>query len=74
MSVQHPIIYTGFKTYPNVPLNQYEVPFCLQCMNGIQVVKPAGQKCNPLLDAVVTILKYKKAELIMSDKSRSYLK
>ena len=29
-------------------------------MNGIQVTKPDGQKYNRLLDAVVTILKYKK--------------
>ena len=29
-------------------------------MNGIQVTKPAGIQRNILLDAVVTILKYKK--------------
>ena len=29
-------------------------------MNRIQVTKPAGQKCNILLGALVTILKYKK--------------
>ena len=23
-------------SYPNVPLNQDDGPFCLQCMNGIQ--------------------------------------
>ena len=29
-------------------------------MNGIQVTKPAGRQWNRLLDAVITILKYKK--------------
>ena len=48
------------KYYPNVSLNRDEGPFCLQCMNGIQGKTPAGQQCNKLLDAVVTILKYNK--------------
>ena len=30
-------------------------------MNAIQVTKPYGQKWNRLLDAVVTIIKYKKS-------------
>ena len=30
-------------------------------MNGIQGTKPAGIQCNILLDAVVTVLKYKKS-------------
>ena len=46
--------------YPNVPQNQDDVPFCLQCMNRIQGTKPAGRQRNRLLDAVVAILKYKK--------------
>ena len=29
-------------------------------MNEIQVTKPAGRQCNQLLDAVVTIIKYRK--------------
>ena len=48
------------RSYPNVPLNQYYGPFFLQCMNVIQGTKPAGRQCNRILDAVVTILKYKK--------------
>ena len=46
--------------YPNVPLNRDYGPFCLQCMNGIQGKKPDGRQWNRLLDAVVSILKYKK--------------
>ena len=49
--------------YPNAYLNQYESSIFLQCMNGIQGGKPAGQKWNQLLDAVVTILKYKKSKI-----------
>ena len=45
--------------YPNVTLNLDEGTFLLQCMNVIQGTKPAGRKRNILLDAVVTILKYK---------------
>ena len=47
-------------SYPNVPLNRDDGKFCLKCMNRIQVTKPAGQKWNRLLDAVITIIKYKK--------------
>ena len=46
--------------YPNVPLNRDDGQFFLQCMNGIQVTKPSGRKWNRLLDAVVTIINYKK--------------
>ena len=46
--------------YPNVPLNRDYGPFCLQCMNGIQGKKTDGRQWNRLLDAVVSILKYKK--------------
>ena len=50
-----------FETYyPNVPLNRYAVPFCLQYMNGIKGGKPPELKWNKLLDTVVTILKYNK--------------
>ena len=49
------------RSYLNVPLNRYDGPFCIQCMNGIQGTKPAGRQLNILLDAVVTILKYKKS-------------
>ena len=47
-------------SYPNVPLNWDKVPFFLKFMNGIQGTKPAGRQWNQLLDAVVTIIKYKK--------------
>ena len=50
-------------SYPNVPLNQYEGPFCLQYMNGIQEKNPDGRQWNQLLDAVVTIIKYKKSTI-----------
>ena len=46
------------RSYPNVPLNRYDDPFFLQCMNVIQGTKPAGRQWNRLLDSVVTILKY----------------
>ena len=48
------------RSYPNVPLNRDDGPICLQCMNAIQVTKPSGRQWNQLLDAVVTILEYKK--------------
>ena len=32
-------------------------------MNGIQGTKPAGIKCNKLIDAVVTIITYKKDKI-----------
>ena len=50
-------------SYPNIPLNRDDGPFFLQCMNGIQVTKPAGIQCNRLLDAVVTIIEYKKSTI-----------
>ena len=30
------------RSYPNVPLNLYDGSFFIQCMNGIQGTKPAG--------------------------------
>ena len=49
--------------YPNVPLNRDDGQFSTQCMNGIQVKNPAGRQYNRLLDAVVTLLKYKKSTI-----------
>ena len=46
-------------SYPHVTLNQGYGPFFLQCINGMQVTELTGQKFIRLLDAVVTILKYK---------------
>ena len=51
------------RSYPNVLINRYDGPFCLQYMNGIQGKKPAGRKWNRLLDAVFTILKYNKSTM-----------
>ena len=49
-------------------------------MNGVQGTKPSGWKCNRLLDAVVTINKYKKSTIyhdiyikVFSDVTVSYL-
>ena len=49
-------------------------------MNGIQGTKPAGQQWNRLIDAVVTIIKYKKRTIdnaiyikVLSDGIVSYL-
>ena len=39
------------------------VHFFLRCINGIQGAKPARRQWNILLDAVVTILKYKKSTI-----------
>ena len=47
-------------SYPNVPINLYYGPFFVQCINGIQGIKPDGRQWNRLLDAVVTIIKYKR--------------
>ena len=51
------------RSYPIVPITRYDGPFCLQFMNWIQEIKPSGRQCNRLLDAVVTILKYKKSTI-----------
>ena len=48
------------RSYTNVSLNFENGPFCIQCMDGIQATKPSGIKYNTLLDAVVTIITYKK--------------
>ena len=49
--------------YPIVPLNQYYVPFCLQCISEIQGTKPAARQCNRLLYTVVTNINYKKSTI-----------
>ena len=51
------------RSYSNVPLNRDDGLFFPQCMNVIQGTKPYGQQCNRLLDAVVTIIKYKKSTI-----------
>ena len=81
VSVHLPIILTGLeRSYPNVPLNRDDGPFCLQCMNGIQGTKPAGRQWNRLLHTVVTIIEYKKSTIdhaiyikVFDDGTVSYL-
>ena len=53
-------------SYPNFPLNLDDGPFCIQCMNGIQGKNPSVRQWNRLLDAVVTIIKYKKSTIYHS--------
>ena len=50
-------------SYPNVTLNRDYGPFFLQCINGIQVTQQDVRQWNRLLDAVVTIIKYKKRKI-----------
>ena len=68
------------RSYPNVPLDRDDGPFCLQCMNGIQGTKPAGRQRNRLLDAVVKIIEYKNSTIdhaiyikVFDDGTVSYL-
>ena len=74
-------IYWFGRYFPNFHLNRDDGPFFLQCMNVIQGGKSSGRQCNKLLDAVVTILKYKKITIdhyiyikVLSDVTVSYLK
>ena len=53
-------LYWFLRYYSNVRLNLYYGPFFLQCINGIQGTKLVGRKCNKILGAVVTIIKYNK--------------
>ena len=32
------------KYYPNIPLNQDDLPLCIQCMDGIQGTEPPGRQ------------------------------
>ena len=73
-------IYWFERSYLNVPLNQDDGKFWLQCMNVVQGRKPAGRQWNRLLDAVVTIIKYKNITIdhaiyinIFTDGTVSYL-
>ena len=61
-------------------INGDDGPFYIQCMNGIQGTKLAGRKWNRLLDAVATIIKYKKITIdhdiyikVFADVTVSYL-
>ena len=56
-------LYWFERSYPNVPLNLDDSTFCLQCMNGIQGTNTDGRQWNRLLDAVVTIIKYKNSTI-----------
>ena len=59
--------------HPNVSLNRYDGPFFLQFINVIQVTKPYIRKWNRLLDAVVTMIKYKKTQLTMISTPNNYM-
>ena len=48
------------RSFLNAPLNRYDGPLCLQCMNGIQGTKPSGIQWNRLIYALVPILNYKR--------------
>ena len=48
------------KYYPNAPLKRDNSPSFFQCMNKIQGIELVGQQWYRLIDAVVTIAKYKK--------------
>ena len=68
-------------SYPNVTFNRDGGKYCFQSMNLIKGTKLAGQKWNELIDAVITILKYKKSTIyhtiyikVFSDGKVSYLK
>ena len=58
-------IYWFERSFPNVPPNLDDDNFCLQCMNKIQVTKPAGRKWNRLIDEVVTMINIGKGQFIM---------
>ena len=53
-------------SHTNVPINRDDGPFCLQCMNVIQGKELSVRQWNRLLDAVVTVLKYKKSTIYHS--------
>ena len=81
VSVYNPIILTGLKDLiQNYPANKDHGQFCLHCMNGIQGTKSAGRQWDRLLDAVVTIIEYKKSTIdhaiyikVFDDGTVSYL-
>ena len=56
-------IYWFESSYLNVLLNRDRGPPFLQCMNGIQGTKTFGRQCKIILNAVVTIIKYKKSPI-----------
>ena len=67
-------------SYPNVPLNWDEDQSCLQYIKKPRKKNPTGRQHNQLLDAVVTIIKYKKSTIdhaiyikVLSDVKVSYL-
>lgn len=43
------------RSYPNIPIDRREGPFCLQVMNSIQGTKPAGRTWYQLLDKFLVI-------------------
>ena len=66
------------KNHNIIPINRHDIRFCLQYMNGRQGTKQSGIQWNILLEAVVTVMKYKKITIdnaiyikIFSDKTVS---
>ena len=61
------------KSYPNVLLNRYESPFCLQCMNVIQGKNQLDDNGIHSLMQWLQLLYIRKSKLIMPYTSRYYL-
>ena len=73
-SVHHHIICTGFKYITPMFLSiNITVHFLLQCMNGIQLTKPAGENGIDSLIQWLKLLSIRKSLLIMISTSRSSL-
>ena len=63
MSVHYPNFFTGLKYLTPISSQLRLYYIFLQCMNIMQGTKLFGQQWNRLLDAVVTIFKYKKNKI-----------
>ena len=63
--VSPPPYYLDFfeRYYPNVPLNRYDGPFLSSVWMEFKEQRQLKKKRNRLLDAVVTIIKYKKSTI-----------
>ena len=61
------------RSYPYIPLNRDDGTFCIQCMNVIEGKNPAGRQWNRLLNAVVTMIKYRKRNIIILSTSNCSL-
>ena len=57
-------------SYPNVSLNQYDDPFCLQCMNGVQGKNQLEDNRIYSLVQWLQVLNIRRAQLIMLSTSK----